>query len=110
MSERIYAAASPSRAVPMNDELRAAFGELEELEWLEDEDVLHGTVRVLGTPCHVTLVKVERPEDGGPLEATRDPHNRLDDILAGDYDGEPRTIELPGLQGEWVIGLDPFRD
>ena len=86
------------------------FGRLEKLSWYQDEDCLLGTVSVLGVRHHVTFVRVERAKDG-MLFATRDPHDRLDDILAGSYDGAPATVSLPGpdLEGEWVVGVDPYR-
>ncbi len=80
-------------------------GLLEKLTRLEGEDVLLGRIVLLGVSHHITLVRVD--EDGTP---TRDPENRLEDILAGDYGGPPLTVELPGMEGEWVLGVDPYRD
>jgi len=83
-------------------------GTLEKLTWLEGEDVLLGCIILLNVRHHVTLVRVHTVD--GMQEPTRDPHGRLEDILAGDYDGVPETVELPGFEGEWVLGVDPYRD
>lgn len=89
--------------------LAGMFGKLETLRWLNEEDCLLGTVFIFGVPHHVTFVRVHFNVDD-VLEATNDPHKRLDDILSdSDYDGTPQTVELPGFEGEWVIGVDPFR-
>jgi hypothetical protein len=84
--------------------LREMFGPLSHLSWYDDEDCLLGAVTIFGVLHHVTCVRVN---DVG--EPTNDPHQRLEDILAGCYDGQPQTVELPGLEGEWVIGVDPHR-
>jgi hypothetical protein len=98
-----------SREVPISDELAGMFGKLEKLSWYEDEDCLLGTVYVLGVPHFVTFVRVTYDEASCTV-ATRDPNNRLDDILAGCYDGPPMTVRLPGFEGDWIVGVDPYRD
>ena len=109
------------KEVPITPELAGMFGKLEKLAWLEGEDCLLGTIHVFGVPHFVTCVRVhlvcwEHTEgDACPLnhhrhEGTNDPHNRLEDILTGDYDGPPTVVKLPGLEGDWVIGVDPYRD
>jgi len=82
-------------------------GLLEKLVWLRGEDCLLGCIRLVNQPHHITLVRVHDVD--GTQEATRDPENRLDDVLAGS-DGAGETVKLPGLEGEWVLGVDPYRD
>mgnify|MGYP001282407958 CR=1 FL=1 len=82
-------------------------GTLEKLTWLRGEDCLLGCVRLVRAPHHLTLVRVHTVD--GVQEATRDPHNRLDDVLRG-ADSAGDTVELPGFNGEWVLGVDPYRD
>jgi hypothetical protein len=82
-------------------------GTLEKLTWLGGEDCLLGCVRLVRAPHHLTLVRVHTVD--GVQEATRDPHNRLDDVLRG-ADSAGDTVELPGFEGEWVLGVDPYRD
>lgn len=88
--------------------IRGFRASLESLEWLEGEDVLFGAISFFGTMHHVTCVRVT--EDRFLCQVgTNDPHNRLDDVLAGS-EGAGETVELPGFEGRWVIGIDPFRD
>lgn len=96
--------------VPMTPELKKMFGKLEDLSWMnkDKEDVLKGTVVIFGTCHHVTLVRV-RNDDGCVQVGTRDPYERLEDVLAG-ADGCGQTVEVPGFEGEWVVGVDPYRD
>lgn len=89
------------------------FAPLTHLTWhgddaYEPEDVLIGTLHVFGVGHFVTLVRVHRDVEG-MLVGTNDPHNRLEDVLAGADEGSPQTIELPGFEGEWVLGVDPHR-
>ncbi len=90
------------------------FGPLENFELYndegEEEDCAHATVRILGVAHHVTFVRVHWVD--GVQVGTNDPYGRLDDILAG-AEGAARTISLKklfNLDGEWVVGLDPYRD
>jgi hypothetical protein len=94
--------------IPMTPALTDAFGPLEGFTWMdkEEEDTLKGTVIIFGVHHHVTLVRVHYPD--GVQTGTRDPHNRLEDILAGaEHAGQ--TVEVPGFEGEWVVGVDPYR-
>jgi hypothetical protein len=90
------------------NEQREAFSYLEGLTWMDkdEEDVLKATVLIFGVHHHVTFVKVTT-EDGVQV-ATRDPHGRLEDILAG-ADGAGMTVQIPEFEGEWVVGVDPYR-
>jgi len=90
-------------------EIVAAFGGLlEKLAWLQGEDVLFGCVTLFGVKHHVTIVRVMQDEMGYQV-GTRDPEERLDDVLKG-ADCSGYTVELPGFEGEWVLGVDPYRD
>lgn len=91
---------------PVGMALAGMFGRLEKLEWFENEDCLLGTVTILGTYHHVTFVRVHHP--GGVQTGTHDPENRLDDVLCG-ADCAGYTVKLPGFEGEWVVGVDPYR-
>lgn len=95
--------------IQMTDDLQRGFGKLETLSYGDEEACVFGVVHIFGTPHHVTFVRVDRDPADGMISAVDDPHNRLEDILAGDYEGEPQTVELPGLPGMWVCGVDPFR-
>jgi hypothetical protein len=95
--------------IEMTDAMKRAFTRLESLAWGDEEECLFGVVHIFGTPHHVTFVRVDRDPADNMIQAVDDPHNRLEDILAGDYEGEPQTVELPGLPGMWVCGVDPFR-
>jgi hypothetical protein len=95
--------------VPQYAPMRTMFGELSNLSYLDDEDVMLGTVHIFRTAHHVQLVKVRRGEDG-MLEGTCDPENRLEEVYAaGGYDGSPQTVDLPGFDGEWVVTVTPHR-
>lgn len=90
-------------------EIVASFGGLlENLVWLDGEDVLFGCAILFGVRHHVTIVRVEQDETGCQV-GTRDPENRLDDVLKG-ADSSGYVVELPGFEGEWVINIDPYRD
>lgn len=82
-------------------------GAVHDISLLEGEDCLLGTTHILGVPHHVTFVRVTRNEQGLQV-ATRDPVNRLERVL-GAY-GRAATVKLPWLEGEWVIGIDPYRE
>lgn len=94
--------------IPMTPQIAAAFGPLLDLGWMdkEVEDTLKGTVILFGAYHHVTFVRVTT--DDGVQVGTRDPYARLDDILTG-AEGAGTTVEIPGFEGEWVVGLDPYR-
>ncbi len=85
-----------------------AFGDLTDAEVLEGEDTIFGQVLIFGVRHHVTFVKVTRDPQTGEQVGTNDPHERLDDILAG-ADGAGETVEIPGVEGDWVCGVDPHR-
>ena len=82
-------------------------GLLERLCWLRGEDCLLGAIKLVNMPHHLTLVRVMTVD--GVQTATRDPENRLDDVLQG-ADSAGETVVLPGFEGEWVLGVDPYRD
>lgn len=107
--EEIAEQLNVEKQIPITAPLEDMFGCLERLAWLPDEDCLLGTVAILGVEHHVTFVRVVRGEDN-ILRPTRDPYDRYEDILSGDFDGSPQTVEIPGLEGEWVVGVDPYRD
>lgn len=88
---------------------RNAFGGIYDLRSLRDEEPHNylGKVDIFNVPHHVFLVRVKTVD--GMQMAVSDPYNRLDDATAGDP-GYAHTVEVPGLPGEYVIFIQPFRD
>jgi hypothetical protein len=80
---------------------------LEDFTLYDGEDCALGTVRIFGVRHHVTFVKVHTVD--GVQTATNDPHDRLSDILNGS-EGPGETVQIPSLKGEWIVGVDPYRD
>lgn len=66
-----------------------------------------GQTKIAGTLFHVELVRVR--EDDDSMQVPFDDTTRLDDLDAvAQPDGPFDTIEVPGLEGEYVLYLYPF--
>ncbi len=74
----------------------------------EDEDTIFATIDFFGQPHHAMFVKVIQEEDSG-WKAARDPYDRLEDIYAM-YDAALVPIEIPGLEGHWMLAIHPWGD
>lgn len=74
----------------------------------DDEDHLYGTVELLGTSFHVEAIKVTETEGEGQA-ATRDPHDKLDDLFRLCGEGAFHTVQIRDHPGDWVLYITPFQ-
>jgi len=65
-----------------------------------------GSCVIAGTMFHVEALRVRRDEHGCQV-GWDDPHDRFADVCALD-EGAFQTIEIPQLEGEWVLWVRPF--
>lgn len=71
--------------------------------------VLGGVVMILGTPMHVTLVRVATVggvQDAQPIDGA----THYDALAACDPGGAFQTTQLDGYEGDWVMYLTPFQE
>ena len=67
-----------------------------------------GSCTIAGTMFHVEALRVTRDEDGCQV-GWQDPHDRYADI--GTLDEHAfQAVEIPGLDGEWILWIRPFCD
>jgi hypothetical protein len=78
-----------------------------DLEAHDQENCLSGSITLWGVNFHVTGVQVETV--GDMQKAVNDPHKRLDDIYAMDPEGIFQTVRLDDFEGEWVVGISPYK-
>ena len=78
-------------------------------EYTDTDGTLLATLRIYGVRHHVTAIQVKY-DDEGCQTAVNDPYGRLDDAYVADSDGSFQTVAIPGLPGEWVLHITPYKD
>lgn len=75
----------------------------------DEEDVLGATIDFFKQAHHATFVRVEE-QVGMGWTATKDPFDRLGDIYNLYSDTELIPVEIPGIDGHWMLVIHPFGD
>ena len=65
-----------------------------------------GSCTIAGTMFHVEALRVKRDENDCQI-GSDDPHDRYADVCALDENAF-QTIEIHGLEGDWVLWVRPF--
>lgn len=75
----------------------------------DEEDVLGAVMDIFNQPHHAMFIRVEHTEDEG-WKATKDPYDRLNEVY-NLYDGVPLIpVQIPGIDGHWMVVIHPFGD
>jgi hypothetical protein len=80
-------------------------GPIEDIRLVAGEAALLGRLHVAGVLHHAWFIKVK--ERDGIQVAVNDPFDRLEDAYHLDSQGAFRTVELPGVDGEFVLVIYP---
>lgn len=75
----------------------------------EEEDTIGATAMFFGRPHHVMFVRVSDPSNG-EITAVNDPFDRLGDVEGVYSEANLIPIQIPGIDGFWILCIHPFGD
>lgn len=96
-----------NEVLPPQNERETKFHGFYSWDIYDGEDVLGAVMDFFSRPHHAMFIRVEDNDDGCGWVATGDPYNRLDDIYRM-YDCPLTPVELPGIDGLWMMVIHPF--
>lgn len=73
---------------------------------IPDTECWHGTLFLLDVPHHVTLIRVHVVND--EQLPVLDPDDLFGQLRALEADRPYHTIRVPGLDGDYVVALEPY--
>jgi hypothetical protein len=76
---------------------------------LGGEEGLKGILELCGVPHHAHFIRVREDEQTQLQEPVEDPCDRFGDLQRA-HEGQYRTVQVPGFDGEYVVHVVPFAE